>query len=154
MRRHTWSRHRCRQGDGSTASSRRLCRLSALTIRSSATATMPSLTLSTVSSTTAEIPCWVSACKRTVLKTGKAAGHSDVFKADRSVIGNHPANVAFLSATAFSESAAGTNYCIHILSSKPTMDSGLLDQLLNASLSLGLNTQNLPFNLTQQDGCW
>lgn len=49
---------------------------------------------------------------------------------------------------------AGTNYCIHLLSSKPTMDPGLLDQLLNASLSLGLNTQNLPFNMTLQDGCW
>lgn len=49
---------------------------------------------------------------------------------------------------------AGTNYCIHLLSSKPTMDAALLDQLLNASLSLGLNSQNLPFNMTLQDGCW
>jgi apolipoprotein D and lipocalin family protein len=46
------------------------------------------------------------------------------------------------------------NYCIHILSRKPTMSAGLVAKLVNTSLGMGLNTQNLPFNFTRQEGCW
>ena len=46
------------------------------------------------------------------------------------------------------------NYCIHILARKPTMSAGLVAKLLNTSLGMGLNTQNLPFNFTHQEGCW
>jgi len=46
------------------------------------------------------------------------------------------------------------NYCVHILSRKPTMDADLLKSLVQQSLALGLNTQNLPFKATKQDGCW
>jgi hypothetical protein len=42
------------------------------------------------------------------------------------------------------------NYCIHILSRRPTMAPALVAKLVNASLALNLNTQNLPFNYTRQ----
>lgn len=48
----------------------------------------------------------------------------------------------------------GYNYCIHILSRKPTMSQFLVERLLAVAEGLGLNTQSLPFNQTQQDGCW
>ena len=46
------------------------------------------------------------------------------------------------------------NYCVHILARKPTMSAALMDKLLKASLALNLNTQNLPYNQTLQEGCW
>lgn len=47
------------------------------------------------------------------------------------------------------------NYCIHILSRTPTMDPGLLSQLISfANTTLKLNLYNLPFNVTNQTGCW
>ena len=46
------------------------------------------------------------------------------------------------------------NYCVHILARKPTMSAALMDKLVKASLALNLNTQNLPFNQTLQEGCW
>ena len=48
----------------------------------------------------------------------------------------------------------GTNYCIHILARAPHMSPALVSKLINQSLALNLNTQNLPFNFTKQDGCW
>lgn len=46
------------------------------------------------------------------------------------------------------------NYCIHILGRKPTMSKALVDKLVAQSLAMNLNTQNLPFNMTKQGGCW
>ena len=46
------------------------------------------------------------------------------------------------------------NYCIHILSRKPTMSKELTEKLVADSLALNLNTQNLPFNYSHQEGCW
>ncbi len=47
------------------------------------------------------------------------------------------------------------NYCVHILSREPTMDSSLLSQLISyANTTLDLNIYNLPFNITNQTGCW
>ena len=34
------------------------------------------------------------------------------------------------------------------------MSAALMDKLLKASLALNLNTQNLPYNQTLQEGCW
>lgn len=34
------------------------------------------------------------------------------------------------------------------------MSPALVSKLINQSLALNLNTQNLPFNFTKQDGCW
>ena len=47
------------------------------------------------------------------------------------------------------------NYCVHILSRTPTMDSGLLSTLISfANTTLDLNLYNLPFNHTNQTACW
>lgn len=47
------------------------------------------------------------------------------------------------------------NYCVHILSRTPTMEPSLLSSLISlANDTLKLNLYNLPFNLTQQAGCW
>ena len=47
------------------------------------------------------------------------------------------------------------NYCVHVLSRKPTMDAGLLELLIDfANNTLDLNIYNLPFNTTNQTGCW
>ncbi len=47
------------------------------------------------------------------------------------------------------------NYCVHILSRKPTMNTALLKELVYfANTTLDLNLYNLPLNLTNQTGCW
>ncbi len=47
------------------------------------------------------------------------------------------------------------NYCVHILSRTPTMNSTLLSSLISfANTTLNLNIYNLPFNATNQTGCW
>ncbi|XP_076467579.1 apolipoprotein D-like [Babylonia areolata] len=48
-----------------------------------------------------------------------------------------------------------TNYCIHIMARQPTADPTRVQGLLAfAQDQLGLNTQNLPFQPTKQEGCW
>ena len=46
------------------------------------------------------------------------------------------------------------NYCIHVLSRTPTLDYGLVQDLLQEAENLGLNQKNLVFKPTLQDGCW
>ena len=47
------------------------------------------------------------------------------------------------------------NYCVHILSRKPTMDPTLLKELVYfANTTLDLNIYNIPYNQTNQTGCW
>jgi apolipoprotein D and lipocalin family protein len=47
------------------------------------------------------------------------------------------------------------NYCVHILSRTPTMEPALLQELISyANKTLDLNIYNLPFNVTNQTGCW
>lgn len=47
------------------------------------------------------------------------------------------------------------NYCVHILSRTPVMDPSLLSKLIFfANTTLNLNLYNLPFNTTNQTGCW
>ncbi len=47
------------------------------------------------------------------------------------------------------------NYCVHILSRNPTMDTSLLNELIFfANTTLDLNQYNIPFNQTNQTGCW
>ncbi len=47
------------------------------------------------------------------------------------------------------------NYCVHILSRTPTMEPNLLSELIFfANTTLNLNLYNLPFNITNQTGCW
>ena len=47
------------------------------------------------------------------------------------------------------------NYCVHILSRKPTMNPSLLaDLIFFANTTLDLNLYSLPFNTTNQTGCW
>ncbi|XP_078620692.1 apolipoprotein D-like isoform X1 [Branchiostoma floridae x Branchiostoma japonicum] len=46
------------------------------------------------------------------------------------------------------------NYCIHILSRKPTQDPGLTMKLLQGSLDMGLNSEKLDYVQTLQEGCW
>ena len=47
------------------------------------------------------------------------------------------------------------NYCVHVLSRTPTMQPALLKELIHfANTTLELNIYNLPFNTTNQTGCW
>ena len=50
-------------------------------------------------------------------------------------------------------SAGITNYCIHVMSRTPTMDSDTFDKLIDFSEGLGLNPNNLPVKMTMQEGC-
>ena len=48
-----------------------------------------------------------------------------------------------------------TNYCIHIMARHPQADPAKVQELLAFAVDqLGLNTDNLPFQKTKQDGCW
>ena len=48
-----------------------------------------------------------------------------------------------------------TNYCIHIMARHPQADPARVQELLAfADGQLGLNTNNLPFQQTKQEGCW
>ncbi|KAK3100239.1 hypothetical protein FSP39_016829 [Pinctada imbricata] len=47
-----------------------------------------------------------------------------------------------------------TNYCIHILSRKPTADNLQVNNLLSFAEGLGLNTEKLQYQKTLQNGCW
>ncbi|XP_069129559.1 apolipoprotein D-like [Argopecten irradians] len=47
-----------------------------------------------------------------------------------------------------------TNYCIHLLSRKPTADAAAVKMLLDFANSLQLNTQKLTYQATMQSGCW
>jgi len=44
-------------------------------------------------------------------------------------------------------------YCIHILSRKPTMPASVTQTLVGFAERLGLNDQQLEFKMTVQDGC-
>ena len=46
-----------------------------------------------------------------------------------------------------------TNYCIHVLSRIPTMDPEVFNKLMQDANDKGLNPQNLPVQMTQQEGC-
>ncbi len=47
------------------------------------------------------------------------------------------------------------NYCVHILSRKPTLSPAIVNRLVQyANNTLGLNIYHLPFNQTLQTGCW
>ena len=46
-----------------------------------------------------------------------------------------------------------TNYCIHVLSRTPTMDQEVFDKLMQDAINRGLNPQDLPIQMTQQEGC-
>lgn len=48
----------------------------------------------------------------------------------------------------------GSQYCVHVMSRTPTMPATKLQSLLTFAASLDLNTGNLPFNQTLQQGCW
>ncbi|KAL8611906.1 hypothetical protein ACOMHN_061987 [Nucella lapillus] len=48
-----------------------------------------------------------------------------------------------------------TNYCIHIMARQPHPDYARVQELQAfAEGQLVLNTQNLPYQPTMQDGCW
>ena len=46
-----------------------------------------------------------------------------------------------------------TNYCIHVLSRAPTMDEDVFNKLMQDANDKGLNPQNLPIQMTLQEGC-
>ena len=48
----------------------------------------------------------------------------------------------------------GTDYCVHFLSRKPTMSEKLLNYLIGEVNKLQLNANNLPLQMTKQEGCW
>ena len=48
----------------------------------------------------------------------------------------------------------GTNYCVHFLSRKPTLSQKVLDYLVSEVNKLNLNYENLPLQMTKQEGCW
>ena len=48
----------------------------------------------------------------------------------------------------------GRNYCVHFLSRKPYMSDELLQILIEKVNELGLNSDNLPLEKTNQEGCW
>ena len=53
-----------------------------------------------------------------------------------------------------STSAFGiTNYCVHIMSRKRTMDSAQFNSLMKFAEDLGLNPDKLPIQMTLQEGC-
>lgn len=43
----------------------------------------------------------------------------------------------------------GTNYCIHVLSRKPTLPMSIVNSLFQRAEAMGLNTQSLPANMTK-----
>ncbi|KAK3597682.1 hypothetical protein CHS0354_040057 [Potamilus streckersoni] len=47
-----------------------------------------------------------------------------------------------------------TNYCVHLLSRKPSMEPEIESQLLAFADQYGLNTQKLPYVRTEQGDCW
>ena len=48
-----------------------------------------------------------------------------------------------------------TNYCVHIMARTPTPpDANKVAQLVKMAEDLGLNSQNLAFQKTQQENCW
>jgi len=49
---------------------------------------------------------------------------------------------------------SGTNYCVHFLARSPTMSETTLNYLIDEVNKLELNTQNLPLQMTMQEGCW
>mmetsp|Transcript_18541 Transcript_18541/g.31045 ORF Transcript_18541/g.31045 Transcript_18541/m.31045 type:complete len:188 (-) Transcript_18541:1180-1743(-) len=46
-----------------------------------------------------------------------------------------------------------TNYCIHVMSRTPTMDSDKFDELVQMAEDMGLNPQELEVKMTKQEGC-
>ena len=53
-----------------------------------------------------------------------------------------------------SSNLLGTNYCVHFMAREPTMSDELLQELLSRVNALKLNSQNLPLQMTLQEGCW
>lgn len=50
-------------------------------------------------------------------------------------------------------SAGVTNYCIHVMSRERTLDQDTFDSLIEMAENMGLNPQDLPVQMTRQDGC-
>jgi len=48
----------------------------------------------------------------------------------------------------------GRDYCVHILSRKPTLSQEKVDEMIAFSEGLGLNTDNIAYLAGDQDGCW
>ena len=48
----------------------------------------------------------------------------------------------------------GTNYCVHFLARKPQMSEELLNYLIGEVNKQDLNQENLPLQMTKQEGCW
>ena len=46
-----------------------------------------------------------------------------------------------------------TNYCIHVMSRTQTMDEATFNSLIKMAEDMGLNPQNLPVTITEQEGC-
>ena len=46
-----------------------------------------------------------------------------------------------------------TNYCVHVMSRTRTMDASLFQQLIGMAETMGLNPQQLPVQMTKQEGC-
>ena len=46
-----------------------------------------------------------------------------------------------------------TNYCIHVMSRKPTLDQDTFNKLIQMAEDMGLNPQQLPVQMTKQEGC-
>ena len=48
----------------------------------------------------------------------------------------------------------GTNYCVHILARKPSMEKETLTHILNKIDDLNLNQFDLDLEKTRHEGCW
>ncbi len=46
-----------------------------------------------------------------------------------------------------------TNYCVHFVSRRPTMDENVLQDLIKMANNMGLNPENIPFDRISHDGC-
>merc|ERR1711884_984004 len=46
------------------------------------------------------------------------------------------------------------DYCIHIISRQPTLSQEKVDELIAFSEGLGLNTENIDYKISPQEGCW
>ena len=53
-----------------------------------------------------------------------------------------------------SSNLTGTNYCVHFMSRTPTMSDELLQYLISQVNAMKLNQNNLPLQMTMQQGCW
>ncbi len=47
-----------------------------------------------------------------------------------------------------------TQYCVHFMSREPTMDEGVLQELVQLANNMGLNPRNLTLEYISHEGCW